>query len=87
VPYTGALLFCWGVCPVLCLCRVLRCGWGVGFFEADDDRPSLFCGVGWLFLLGLDSRGLAGSLCLGWVGRVAFMESLILAQDERWRRA
>ena len=23
----------------------------------------------------------------GWVGRVALMESLILAQDERWRRA
>jgi hypothetical protein len=27
------------------------------------------------------------ALFWGWVGRVALMESLILAQDERWRRA
>jgi hypothetical protein len=45
-----------------------------------------------VFLLGLDF--LSGLACLfplflwwGLVGRVALMESLILAQDERWRRA
>ena len=44
-----------------------------------------FCFLGWY---GVDAFGLL--FVLGWVGRVCFMfclESLILAQDERWRRA
>src|ERR671914_2075617 len=53
--------------------------------------------LGWGFLLGFFSVGLCGWLsalgavcwCLGWgvACCCALLESLILAQDERWRRA
>jgi hypothetical protein len=54
-----------------------------GFFEATHDPL-----VGVVFLLGLFSLGLGWALLFG-VGFAccALMESLILAQDERWRRA
>jgi hypothetical protein len=55
------------------------------------DRPSF---VGWLVWISLASMILAGVFSVGfggcpWLGgrRLALTESLILAQDERWRRA
>ena len=65
------LFFVW---PVLLLLLFVVVWFGPGF-----------CFLGWY---GVDAIGLL--FVLGWVGRVCFMfclESLILAQDERWRRA
>ena len=53
---------------------------GGGFFEAS---AHLLCGG--VFLLGLSLR--FGGPALEWGCLLALMESLILAQDERWRRA
>jgi hypothetical protein len=63
------------------------------FFEAvhgSFSSPSgVVCLLGSVFCLGLACLpwGLPWGLLFGWVGRCALMESLILAQDERWRRA
>jgi hypothetical protein len=55
---------------------------GGDFFEAMHQVLARIC-----VLLVSDSEVWLACLFLGWVGRVALMESLILAQDERWRRA
>ena len=53
-----------------------------GFFDNDSDIMSVLFSQGmWLLLI------VAARAFVVWVVHVFSMESLILAQDERWRRA
>ena len=64
-------------CPV----GIDLCGWCRGFFDNDSDNMSVS-----FFVRGCGSLFLA-CVFVACVGVLFSMESLILAQDERWRRA
>ena len=67
---------------------LVGCVWGFLWLISENDRQIVFRLASFVNLSGFASYGLFAAVPL-WCGggRESFTESLILAQDERWRRA